>query len=60
MPAMLILQLEKVATPEEVLLGLAEQLVRAAPPVGGVMASVTEGPLVVTVLPPASWTVTTG
>ncbi len=57
---MLTRQPEKVATPEEVLLGLAAQLVRAAPPVGGVMARVTDGPAVVTVLPPASWTVTTG
>jgi hypothetical protein len=48
----------KVATPEELTLGLDEH-VRTAPPVGGVTARVTEGPLV-TVLPPASWTVTTG
>ena len=49
----MILQVEKMATPEDVPLGLEEQL-RTAPPVGGVMASATEGPLVVTVLPPAS------
>jgi len=53
-------QPEKVATPEVVLVGLAAQLVRVAPPVGGVMARVTDGPGVVTVLPPASWTVTAG
>jgi hypothetical protein len=47
------------ATPDDVLLGFAEHE-RMAPPVGGVMTRVTEGPLVVTVLPPASWTVTQG
>jgi hypothetical protein len=52
-PATLILQAEKLATPEDVLLGFWGQ-VRTAPPAGGVMTRVTEGPLVVTVLPPAS------
>jgi hypothetical protein len=52
-PAVLILQPEKMATPEEVLLGLDAQL-RRAPPAGGVIVSRTEGPLVVTVLPPTS------
>jgi hypothetical protein len=59
-PAVLILQLEKLATPDEVLLGFAEQLVRAAPPAGGVMARVTEPVLEVLVLPPASWMATRG
>lgn len=52
-PATLILQPEKVATPEDVLLGFWLQ-VRTAPPTGGVMTRLTEGPLVVTVLPLAS------
>jgi hypothetical protein len=59
-PAVLILQLEKVAMPEEAFLGLDEQFVRAAPPAGGVIAMVTGALLVVTVLPPASWMATTG
>jgi hypothetical protein len=54
----LILQLEKVATPEEALLGLDEQV--RVPPPGGVMLRVTEALLLVTVLPPASWMATTG
>jgi hypothetical protein len=59
-PGMLILQLEKLATPDEVLLGLDEQLVRAAPPVGGVIARVMGAVLEVLVLPPASWMATRG
>ena len=55
---MSILQAAKVADPEAALVGLAAQ-VRVAPP-GDVMVRVTEALLVVTVLPPASWTVTTG
>jgi len=48
----LILQLEKVARPEEAALGLDEQL-RVAP-AGVVMVRVTDAVLVVTVFPPAS------
>ena len=55
---MSILQPAKVATPEAAALGLAVQ-VRVAP-AGVVMVRVTEAALVVTVLPPASWTATTG
>jgi hypothetical protein len=56
----LILQLAKLATPDVVLLGFAEQFVRAAPPVGGVIARVTDAELAVLVLPPASWMATRG
>jgi len=52
---LLILQPAKVATPELALVGFAVH-VRVAP----VMLKVTEAVLVVTVLPAASWTVTTG
>lgn len=56
----MIRQLEKLATPEEVLLGLYEQPVSAAPPVGGVMDRRTEALLLVLVFPPASWMATLG
>ena len=56
----MIRQLEKLATPEEVLMGLDVQLVRPAPPAGGVMARVIEALLAVLVLPPASWMATLG
>jgi hypothetical protein len=52
------LQPAKVATPEEAALGFVVQ-VRVAP-AGVVMLRVTEAVLEVTVLPTASWTVTTG
>ena len=55
---MLMLQPAKVATPEAAFLGLAVQ-VRVAP-AGVVMVRVTGALLAVTVLPPASWTATTG
>jgi hypothetical protein len=55
----LIRQLEKEATPEDAALGFELQL-RVAPPAGGVIVRVTEALLEVTVLPAASWTVTTG
>jgi hypothetical protein len=58
-PALLILQLENVAMPDDVLLGFLEQL-SVAPPVGGVMVSVTDAGLLVRVLPPASWIATFG
>ena len=57
-PALSMPQPAKVATPETALMGLAVQ-VRVAPP-AVVMARVTGAVLVATVLPPASWTVTTG
>src|SRR5450631_2180227 len=53
-----MLQPAKVATPEAALVGFAVQ-VRAAP-AGDVMLRLTKAVLVVTVLPPASWTATTG
>jgi hypothetical protein len=52
------LQPEKVATPEEAVLGFVVQVRVAA--AGVVMLRVTEALLEVTVLPTASWTVTTG
>ena len=58
MPAVLILQPAKVATPETAALGFAVQ-VRVAPP-GVVMLTVIEALLVVTVLPLASWMATLG
>ena len=57
-PAASRLQPAKVATPATALMGFALH-VRVGPP-GGVMVSVTEALLVTTVLPLASWTVTTG
>ena len=54
----MILQVEKVATPEEAVLGLLEQV--SVAPAGVVIARVTEALLLVTVLPPASVTLTTG
>jgi hypothetical protein len=53
-----MLQPTKVATPATAFVGFAEQA-RVAP-AGVVMVKVTGAPLVVTVLPPASWTATTG
>jgi hypothetical protein len=58
-PARLILQPAKMATPADALLGFWVQ-VRTAPLAGGVITSVTEAAVVVTVLPPASRTVTRG
>jgi hypothetical protein len=52
------LQPAKVATPANALTGLVAQ-VRVAP-AGVVMLRVIEAALLVTVFPPASWTVTTG
>ena len=57
-PGRLILQLEKVATPEDAALGFEPQI-RAAP-AGVVMLSVTWTLLLVTVFPKASWMATTG
>ena len=48
----------KVATPETAFEGLAVQV--SVAPAGLVMVRVTEAPLEVTVLPPASWIATTG
>jgi hypothetical protein len=59
-PAVLIRQFEKLATPDVVLRGLDEQLLRAAPPAGGVIARVMDALLEVLVLPPASWMATLG
>ena len=55
---MSILQAEKVSTPATAFLGFAVH-VRVAP-AGVVMVGVIEAVLVETLLPPASWTVTTG
>ena len=55
---MSMLQPAKVATPATAFLGFAVQA-RVAP-AGVVMLRVTDAVLVVTVLPPASWTATTG
>jgi hypothetical protein len=57
-PAVVILQPAKVATPATALLGFVVQ-VRAAPPVGGVIAKVT-ALVPVVVLPPESWIATRG
>ena len=57
-PGVLILQPAKVATPETAAFGFVVQ-VRVAPP-PEVMLRVIEAVLELTVLPPASWTVTTG
>ena len=57
-PAVLIRHPAKVTTPETAALGFAAQ-VRVAPP-PEVMLRVIEAVLVLTVLPPASWTVATG
>jgi len=60
-PFLSILQPVKEATPKTAFMPFAVPVqVRMADPVGGVMLRVTVAPLVVTVLPPASWTVTTG
>ena len=59
MPVLLILHPAKVATPELAASGLVVQ-VRAPPPGLAPMARVTLALEVVTVLPPASWTLTTG
>src|ERR1017187_9677577 len=58
MPRVLILQVVNVSTPATAAFGLVAQA-RVAP-AGVVMVKVIEAVLVVTVLPPASWTVTTG
>ena len=55
---MSILQPAKLATPETADFGLAVQVNVA--PAGVVMVRLTEAVLLVTVLPPASWTATTG
>jgi hypothetical protein len=54
-----MVQPAKFATPATADFGLAAQ-VRMAPPAGAVMLRVTGAVLEVAVLPPASWTVTTG
>src|ERR1017187_7167199 len=53
-----MLQPAKVSTPATAAFGFVVQA-RVAP-AGVVMVRVTDAPLVVTVLPPASWTATTG
>ena len=53
----MILHAAKVSTPATAALGFA---VQARVAVAGARVRVTEATLVVTVLPPASWTVTTG
>ena len=58
MPAVLILHVAKVSTPATAAFGFVVQA-RVAP-AGVVMVKVTDAVLAVTVLPPASWTVTTG
>jgi hypothetical protein len=58
-PFLSILQPVNMATPEMAVLGSAVQ-VRLAAAAGGVMLRVTTALLAVTVLPPASWTATTG
>jgi hypothetical protein len=53
-----MLQPVKLSTPATAFLGFAEQVMVA--PAGVVMVRVIEAVLVVTVVPPASWTVTRG